>query len=74
MYVAVLAPILYHLWIFTGTANANFFYAITLVYALGQIILIVEVSRMMHGCRGGDGQQMVMDANRAWTVCANAGD
>lgn len=31
----ILSPIFYHLWIDLGSGNANFFYAITLVYSLG---------------------------------------
>ena len=39
MYICsvVLAPILYHLWIFAGSANANFYFAITLVYSTAQV-------------------------------------
>ncbi|GFN97561.1 phosphatidylinositol glycan anchor biosynthesis class u protein, partial [Plakobranchus ocellatus] len=45
MYVCsmVLAPILYHLWIFAGSANANFYFAITLVYSTAQIFLLTDV-------------------------------
>ncbi|XP_064641618.1 phosphatidylinositol glycan anchor biosynthesis class U protein-like [Lineus longissimus] len=39
----VLAPILWHLWIYAGSANANFYFAITLVYSAGQIFLITDV-------------------------------
>ena len=34
---SVLAPILYHLWIYAGSANANFFFAFTLVYNTAQV-------------------------------------
>ena len=34
---SVLAPILYHLWIYAGSANANFYFAITLVYSTAQV-------------------------------------
>ena len=39
MYVVctVLAPILWHLWIYAGSANANFYFAITLVYSTAQV-------------------------------------
>ncbi|GFS26716.1 phosphatidylinositol glycan anchor biosynthesis class U protein-like [Elysia marginata] len=45
MYICsvVLAPILYHLWIFAGSANANFYFAITLVYSTAQIFLVTDV-------------------------------
>ncbi|XP_005091265.1 phosphatidylinositol glycan anchor biosynthesis class U protein [Aplysia californica] len=45
MYVCcgVLAPILYHLWIFAGSANANFYFAITLTYSAAQIFLVTDL-------------------------------
>jgi phosphatidylinositol glycan class U len=38
-----LAPIFWHLWIYAGSGNANFFYAITLVYNLGQVLLLIDI-------------------------------
>ncbi|XP_020893330.1 phosphatidylinositol glycan anchor biosynthesis class U protein [Exaiptasia diaphana] len=32
-----LAPVFWYLWIYAGSANANFFYAITLVYSTAQV-------------------------------------
>ncbi|KAI9019341.1 GPI transamidase subunit PIG-U [Phycomyces nitens] len=43
LYASVLAPIFWHLWIYAGSGNANFFYAITLVYNLGQILLLIDL-------------------------------
>lgn len=40
---AVLAPILYHLWIYAGSANANFYFAITLTYTTAQIFLVTDL-------------------------------
>jgi phosphatidylinositol glycan class U len=37
VFCTVLAPILWHLWIYAGSANANFYFAITLVYSTGQV-------------------------------------
>ena len=34
---SVLCPVLWYLWIHAGSANANFFFAITLTYALAQV-------------------------------------
>ncbi|PRT53388.1 GPI transamidase component GAB1 [Wickerhamiella sorbophila] len=34
LYVSALAPTFYNLWVYRGSGNANFFYAITLVYTL----------------------------------------
>ena len=42
-YAALLGPAFLHLWIYAGSGNANFFYAITLVYSLAQIILVADV-------------------------------
>ncbi|KAK9333119.1 GPI transamidase subunit PIG-U [Lipomyces starkeyi] len=41
----VLAPNFYHLWIYLGSGNANFFYAITLVYTIGMTIIITDTLR-----------------------------
>lgn len=36
IYATLLLPALHHLWLNAGSGNANFFYAITLVWALAQ--------------------------------------
>lgn len=43
LYASGLAPIFWHLWIYAGSGNANFFYAITLVYNLGQVLLLIDL-------------------------------
>lgn len=43
MYAALLGPAFYHLWIYAGSGNANFFYAITLVWSLGLIIVVADL-------------------------------
>lgn len=35
---SVLTPILWHLWIVMGTANANFYFGVTLAYNTAQVI------------------------------------
>lgn len=40
IYASCLGPVFYHLWIYAGSGNANFFYAITLVFAVGQGVLL----------------------------------
>jgi GPI-anchor transamidase subunit U len=40
MYASVLGPAFYYLWIYAGSGNANFFYAITLVWSLGLSIIV----------------------------------
>ena len=42
LYTAFLAPTFYHLWIISGSGNANFFYAITLVYGLAQSVFVAD--------------------------------
>ncbi|KAF2076361.1 hypothetical protein CYY_002318 [Polysphondylium violaceum] len=42
IYVTVLAPILWQMWIYQGTGNANFYYTINLVFTLAQVLLIVD--------------------------------
>ena len=39
-YATFLGPAFLHLWLYAGSGNANFFYAITLVYSLAQVILV----------------------------------
>lgn len=39
----VLAPIMFYLWVGNGGGNANFYFAITLVYSVGLIFLIVDI-------------------------------
>jgi phosphatidylinositol glycan class U len=43
IYVSVLIPILWRMWIYTGTGNANFYYALNLALAILQIILMSDV-------------------------------
>lgn len=40
LYASFLGPAFYHLWIYAGSGNANFFYAITLVWSLGLSIVV----------------------------------
>jgi phosphatidylinositol glycan class U len=40
LYASLLGPAFYHLWIYAGSGNANFFYAITLVWSLGLAMLV----------------------------------
>lgn len=42
LYSTLLGPVFYHLWIYAGSGNANFFYAITLVWSLGLSILVAD--------------------------------
>jgi GPI-anchor transamidase subunit U len=44
IYALFLGPAFYHLWIYAGSGNANFFYAITLVWSLGQSLLVSDLT------------------------------
>uniref|UniRef100_A0A665U6I2 Phosphatidylinositol glycan anchor biosynthesis class U protein-like n=1 Tax=Echeneis naucrates TaxID=173247 RepID=A0A665U6I2_ECHNA len=37
-----LFPVLWHLWIYAGSANSNFYYAITLLFNVAQILLVSD--------------------------------
>lgn len=40
---SILCPVLWYLWIHAGSANANFFFSMTLTYSLAQIFLVADV-------------------------------
>ena len=40
IYATLLGPAFYYLWIYAGSGNANFFYAITLVWSLGLSVIV----------------------------------
>lgn len=44
LYATFLGPAFYHLWIYAGSGNANFFYAITLVWSLGQSLMVSDLT------------------------------
>ncbi|XP_071968275.1 phosphatidylinositol glycan anchor biosynthesis class U protein [Engystomops pustulosus] len=39
---SLLFPVLWHLWIYAGSANSNFYYAITLSFNVAQILLVSD--------------------------------
>lgn len=41
-YASLLGPAFYYLWIYAGSGNANFFYAITLVWSLGLSVIVAD--------------------------------
>ena len=41
--VSVLSPIFWHLWIYTASANANFYFAITLTFCTAQVFLLTDI-------------------------------
>ena len=44
LYTSILLPLLHSLWLVTGTGNANFFYAATMVYGLNASLAVYDVS------------------------------
>lgn len=38
-----LLPAFHHTWVYAGSGNANFFYAITLLWGLGGALLLLDV-------------------------------
>ncbi|GFZ46707.1 hypothetical protein JCM24511_03927 [Saitozyma sp. JCM 24511] len=43
LYTFILLPLLHSLWLLTGTGNANFFYAATMVHGLNSSLAVVDV-------------------------------
>ncbi|KAJ9627001.1 hypothetical protein H2203_003461 [Taxawa tesnikishii (nom. ined.)] len=43
LYSTLLGPAFYYLWIYAGSGNANFFYAITLVWSLGLTVIVADM-------------------------------
>lgn len=41
-YASLLGPAFYYLWIYAGSGNANFFYAITLVWCLSLTLWVSD--------------------------------
>jgi len=40
---SVLAPIQWFLWIYSGSANANFYFGVTIAFGTAQIFLLTDV-------------------------------
>ncbi|SCV70238.1 BQ2448_1632 [Microbotryum intermedium] len=64
LYALALLPSFHHLWLYSGSGNANFFYASTLVWAIGQGGLLIEVldaklRREVVNTLGEEGREMV---------------
>lgn len=43
LYASFLGPLFFHLWIYASSGNANFFYAITLVWAYFHMSFLLDV-------------------------------
>ncbi|SPO20336.1 related to GPI - transamidase subunit [Ustilago trichophora] len=82
-YCTCLSPAFHHLWLNAGSANANFFYAITLVWALGGGMLVLdamwawgrerwEKERSPIRARAQQQQEEVVDADASIETVASA--
>ncbi|KAJ3648327.1 hypothetical protein Zmor_020138 [Zophobas morio] len=40
---SALGPILWHLWIYSNSANANFYFGVTLAFAIAEIFLVTDI-------------------------------
>lgn len=40
---SVIAPIFWHLWIYSGAANANFYFGVTLAFTVAQIFVLTDM-------------------------------
>lgn len=40
---SILGPTVWHLWIYSNSANANFYFGMTLVFCTAQIFLITDL-------------------------------
>jgi phosphatidylinositol glycan class U len=40
---SILAPTMWHLWIYSNSANANFYFGVTLFFTAAQIFLITDL-------------------------------
>lgn len=45
MFAGVLAPVNWYYWIHQGSGNANFYYAVTLMYNIPQVIILIDMMR-----------------------------
>jgi phosphatidylinositol glycan class U len=43
IYTTLLGPAFYYLWVYAGSGNANFFYAITLVWSLALSVILADM-------------------------------
>jgi len=73
----VMAPVLWYLWIYAGSANANFYFAITLVISTAQVLFVTDllfafVRRdydLLNGCdrKTADGKPLPIILDWVWS-------
>lgn len=47
VFVFSMAPILWYMWIYAGSGNANFYYAINLVFTFTQVLFVTDVASIL---------------------------
>lgn len=47
VFASFFLPLFHHLWLYSGAGNANFYYAITLVFNAGQVGWVIGMVRAM---------------------------
>lgn len=43
LFCSVFAPTVWHQWIYSRSANANFYFGVTLAFAIAQIFLLTDI-------------------------------
>lgn len=43
LFCSAFAPIVWHQWIYSRSANANFYFGVTLAFAIAQIFLLTDI-------------------------------
>ena len=43
LFCTVFAPTVWHQWIYSRSANANFYFGVTLAFAIAQIFLLTDI-------------------------------
>ncbi|KAJ3159262.1 hypothetical protein HDU86_001865 [Geranomyces michiganensis] len=47
VFATVLGPLFHYLWVYAGSGNANFYFAITLVFGLARILLLTDTGHAL---------------------------
>ncbi|XBW35266.1 hypothetical protein QEN19_000834 [Hanseniaspora menglaensis] len=63
----ILLPVFYHLWITIGSGNSNFFYALTLVYVVSVVLILLGMIKSVLYWEYEDDHQIVSTENKSET-------
>lgn len=50
VFCALLGPVMWHIWIYAGSGNANFFFALTIAYNAALVGLAVDLLQVPYSC------------------------